>query len=176
MPSLCEGLVHRLRSLFGRFATDSPPLRALGLEWCVRLRGGPHSAPRIGKICRDCGKGVGEYQTFCKTCGEQTSTERVPDLARLGRLAAQKPSARARRSATQRERALARYAWKPSDQPSWLTERFYMEKVQPVVSSISGSEIARALKVSRVYANLIRKGRLPHPRHWMKLSKMAQTD
>ena len=67
----------------------------------------------------------------------------------------------------------ARWDWKPSDQPSWLTKRFYLEKIQPLLASLSGTAIAKALNVSRAYANEIRKGRLPHPRHWKALAVLS---
>jgi hypothetical protein len=102
------------------------------------------------------------------------SEERMPDVARLGRLAAQKPEAQAKRCATQRINGFARYAWKPSDQPSWLTEQFYVTKIQPALTSLSGAAIAKTLRVSRAYANHMRKGRLPHPRHWRTLAEFLQ--
>lgn len=97
----------------------------------------------------------------------------MPDVARLGRVAAQKPDAQAKRSATQRINGLARYAWNPSDQPSWLSEQFYLEKVQRVLPTLSGATIAKTLNVSRAYANHIRKGRMPHPRLWQLLAGLA---
>ena len=125
------------------------------------------------RVCLNCGDDIGGDKTYCKQCGEQISTERMPDVARLGRVAAQEPSAQVKRSATQRINGLARYAWKPSDQPSWLTERFYLEKIQPILASLSGAAIAKTLSVSRVYANHIRKGRLPHPRRWKLLVELT---
>jgi CRISPR-associated endonuclease Cas1 len=125
--------------------------------------------PRPSKICLNCGAELRSDKTHCKRCSQHMSEERMPDVARLGRVAAQKPEARAKRSATQRINGLARYSWKASDQPSWLTERFFCQKVQPVLPSLRGTAIANALSVSRAYANELRKGRLPHPRHWHAL-------
>lgn len=65
------------------------------------------------------------------------------------------------------------HAWKPSDQPAWLTDTFYSEKVQPVLSAISASAIARQISVSRWYAGRIREGYRPHPRHWQALAVLA---
>jgi hypothetical protein len=133
-------------------------------------------APRPGRICLNCGEDLKGVKTYCKRCGEQISMQRMPDVARLGRVVAQAPVAQAKRSATQRINGLARYAWRSSGQPNWLTERYYVEKIRPVLPTLSGAAIAKALKVSRVYANHIRKGRLPHPRHWPALAKMAGQD
>lgn len=36
--------------------------------------------------------------------------------------------------------------------------------------ALPSSVVVKALGVSRAYANEIRKGRLPHPRHWLALA------
>jgi hypothetical protein len=95
------------------------------------------------------------------------------DAARFGRQKANKPQAQAKRAETQRRNALAQHAWKPSDQPEWLTEQFYVEKVQPLLSKISASIIAREISVSRWYAGRIREGYRPHPRHWRALAQLV---
>jgi hypothetical protein len=68
---------------------------------------------------------------------------------------------------------LAQHAWKSSDQPAWLTERFYAERIQPLLASLSASAIARHISVSRWYAGRIREGYRPHPRHWRVLAELA---
>jgi len=64
--------------------------------------------------------------------------------------------------------------WSTSDQPSWLTAEFYAEKIQPRISSLSSGLITRELAVSRGYSAEIRQGRVPHPRHWLKLAKLLE--
>lgn len=130
-------------------------------------------APRPNRVCRICGDDLKGYKNYCKRCGEQNSMERMADVARLGRVTAQGPDAQAKRSATQKINARARYDWKPSDQPNWLTERFFVREIHPRLAAISGSAIAKVLNVSRVYANEIRKGRVPHPRHWKALAVLT---
>jgi hypothetical protein len=78
-----------------------------------------------------------------------------------------------KRASTQRKNALAQHAWKPSDQPAWLTEKFYSKKVQPMLAALSASAIARQISVSRCYAGRIREGYRPHPRHWQALAVLA---
>ena len=95
------------------------------------------------------------------------------DAARIGRETANGPEAQMRRATTQRKNALAQHAWKPSDQPAWLTEKVYSEKVQPVIAAMSASAIARQISVSRWYAGRIREGYRPHPRHWEALAKLV---
>ncbi len=82
--------------------------------------------------------------------------------------------AQKKRAATQQINALAQHAWKPSNQPSWLTATFYSEKIQPALLSVRGPLIARVLKVSNSYARDIRKGQVtPHPRHWGLLASLV---
>jgi hypothetical protein len=133
--------------------------------------------PQPGRICRNCGVELRGRKNYCKRCGEEISTERMPEIAQKGRVAAHSAEAAAKRAATQRINMKARWDWKPTDQPSWLTERFFCEKIQPLLVPLSGSTIAKALNVSRVYANHIRKGRrLPHPRHWLQLAQQTGSD
>jgi hypothetical protein len=65
-------------------------------------------------------------------------------------------------------------AWEPSDQPDWLTEGFYRERIQPRLSGITVPAIASALGLSVPYAAEVRAGRqLPHSRHCITLAKLA---
>lgn len=131
------------------------------------------AALRPKRICHSCGKELTGDSTNCKSCSNEIMTEQRSAAGRLARVAALTPEAQVKRSATQQMNARARYAWKPTDQPSWLTEDFYTERIQPALLSVRGSVIARRLKVSYNYADDIRKGRVPHPRHWKTLSELA---
>jgi hypothetical protein len=89
-------------------------------------------------------------------------------------MAAYSSKARAKRADTQRRNALAQHAWKESQQPAWLTDQVYSQRIQPQLAKISSSKIASAIGVTRCYAGNIRKGRFcPHPRHWQVLAKVA---
>ena len=95
-------------------------------------------------------------------------------LPKSVRIAASDPDALARLAATQRKHAAAQLAWKPSDQPAWLTERIYVDMIQPRLRAISVSKVMSALGVSRPYAVAIRLSRRrPHPRHWRALAELA---
>jgi hypothetical protein len=63
--------------------------------------------------------------------------------------------------------------WKPSSQPAWLTAEIYHYKIQPLLAKASSSAIAAKIGVSRWYAGRIRRGYLPHPRHWLALAKLV---
>ena len=91
----------------------------------------------------------------------------------LGRVVAQEPEANAKRKATQRVNTQAAWDWNPSNQPAWLTKRYYTERIQPILASKSSAAIANLLNVSFSYASDIRKGRIPHPRRWLALAELA---
>jgi hypothetical protein len=106
-------------------------------------------------------------------CAVISATERFVDAARVGRRTANSAEAQLKRTNTQRRNALAQHAWKPSDQPAWLTDKFYTQKIQPLLVSLSASAIARQISVSRWYAGRIREGYRPHPRHWQALGELV---
>jgi hypothetical protein len=89
----------------------------------------------------------------------------------LGRVAGHSPKARAPQAEKQRRHAAEAKAWNPSDQPDWLTEEVYREKIQPRLARITVRAISSALGLSEPYAAEIRAGRqLPHSRHWLTLA------
>ena len=124
-------------------------------------------------LCRGCGKTIPDGRTNCATCAVGDATKNMLDAARIGRETANGAEAQLKRANTHRKNALAQHAWKASDQPAWLTDKFYSEKVQPVIASMSASVIARQISVSRWYAGRIREGYRPHQRHWQALTKLA---
>ena len=126
------------------------------------------------RLCLDCGKEIIGDSIHCKSCSTEIMTPQRDAAGRLARVAALASDAQLKRAATQKTNALAQHAWKPSDQPAWLTATFYSEQIQPALLSVRGSLIARALKVSNSYARDIRKGRVvPHPRHWGVLANLV---
>jgi CRISPR-associated endonuclease Cas1 len=129
--------------------------------------------PRRENLCRGCGKTIQDGRMNCARCSVDDATKNMLDAARIGRQTANGPEAQEKRAHTQRKNALAQHAWKSSDQPAWLTDTFYSEKVQPVIAAISASVIARQILVSRWYAGRIREGYRPHPRHWEALAKLV---
>ncbi len=121
-------------------------------------------------VCRECGKTVHGGNVHCGDCRMEAATKRMPDVARVGRLTAHGPDAQIKRSATQQRNANLWRSWDPSTQPIWLTEQFYSQKIQPLLSEMSGTAIARALGVTCAYGSRIRQGSRPHRRHWQTLA------
>jgi hypothetical protein len=132
------------------------------------------SSVKPKQICHDCGKKLVGDSIRCKSCSTEIMTEQRDAAGRVARVVALTPEAQLKRAATQQINALAQHAWKPSDQPCWLTADFYSERIQPALLSVRGSVIARRLKVSNSYARDIRNGRrISHPRHWNTLAEMV---
>ncbi len=130
-------------------------------------------APYPDKICPGCGAATRGGRHRSK-CGREISGEKLTELAKIGRVAAQSPQAQKRRSATKRLHDLARSRWLPSSQPPWLTEDTYIEKIRPRLAGVAISTLASTLGVSESYAADIRAGRhSPHPRHWQTLAELA---
>jgi CRISPR-associated endonuclease Cas1 len=128
-------------------------------------------------VCVDCGKPIQRDCVHCGDCALKNSTASLLAGARLGRVAAQTPTAMERRKETKRRHDNARSNWTPSSQPFWLTEEAYAEHIQPRLNRATLSEIASAIGVSIPYASDIRKGRRrPHPRHWQALARLVSID
>ena len=127
-----------------------------------------------GRLCNNCGKEIIGDSIHCKSCATEIMTPQRNAAGKLARVAALTSDAQLKRAATQQINALAQHAWKSSDQPAWLTPKFYSEQIRPALLSVRGSLIARALKVSSSYARDIRKGGVvPHPRHWATLANLV---
>jgi CRISPR-associated endonuclease Cas1 len=133
----------------------------------------PIKPTRQDNLCPECGKTIRPESTKCASCAVDDATKNMLAAARIGRQAANAPEAQVKRANTQRENALAQHAWKSSDQPAWLTDTFYSERVQPVIAAMSASAIARQISVSRWYAGRIREGYRPHKRRWQALANLA---
>ena len=88
-------------------------------------------APKPERLCRGCGKTVQDDSTNCAQCDVEIATKRLVEVARAGRVAGHTPEAIAKEAATHRKHAQAKAAWNPANQPSWLTEQFFSEKIQP---------------------------------------------
>ncbi len=182
---IVEWVAHELWKRQRKPANTVPPPTRLTETYRRAARGTDVAAgasvganARYGKLfsnlCRGCGKELHSGKTSCATCAIEPATERLVRAAIAGRVAAHTAEAESRRSDTQRRQATARWAWQSSQQPDWLTQNFYVEKIQPRLVHFANGAIAAALGVSRVYAAAIRRGVLrPHPRHWMKLADLV---
>jgi CRISPR-associated endonuclease Cas1 len=132
----------------------------------LRLVGTPHP-PRL---CKTCGAKVTAGYERCASCKVPVCTDEIVKAARTGRLASHSSEAEAKRAESRRKHVSALRLWQQSDQPAWLDERAYLEKIQPRLVGVTVPAIRKALSVSKSYATNIRAGkRLPHPRHWKTL-------
>ncbi len=129
--------------------------------------------PKAEHCCRGCGKTILNGRLNCADCAVDGATERLAVAAKLGRVAARRPEARAKHVASRKRHAQACSAWDPSKQPGWLTSEVFSQQVQPLLASIPTSAIRSQIGVSRWYAGRIREGYRPHPRHWLALAKLV---
>lgn len=128
--------------------------------------------PRRATRCKNCGKRT-QRAEYCGDCSPRR--DRIINAAKLGRIAAHSPKAEALRGATQSRQRAAERVWNPEDLPEWLTEEVYREKIQPLLATVKVRTIMSALEVSRPYATEIgRRNRVPHPRHWQTLVRLAE--
>jgi hypothetical protein len=166
------------RSLWASWRTprvQAPATRLTG-EYRRQARGisavtHVNSIPRPPRVCQMCGDGISHWHSHCKSCAAKLHTGWLVDAAKTGRILGQSKQAQARRAETQRRHEAAKRAWNATDQPSWLDEFVYREKVLPRLVEVTVRKIASVLAVSIPYASGIRSGkRIPHPRHWLALA------
>jgi len=124
-------------------------------------------------VCQGCGKPIRKEHEDCGNCAVSSATRRLVNAARIGRIAAQSPEARAKHSESARNHAIARASWNVSNQPAWLTSEVFSQRVQPLLANVSTPLIRSRIGVSRWYANKIRQGYRTHPRHWKALADLA---
>lgn len=129
--------------------------------------------PKPQHVCGGCGRPIEAGRKHCANCAIDGATERLGSAARIGRLAARSPEARAKHVASRRRHAEACSAWDASKQPDWLTSEVFSQRIQPLLASVSTSVIRSRIGVSRWYASRIRQGYRPHPRHWEALSHLV---
>ena len=131
--------------------------------------------PKLDHVCGGCGKSIRAERTHCANCAIGRATERLVNAARIGRVAARSPEARAKHAESERRQANARAAWDTASQPAWLTSELFTQRVQPLLAGIPTSAIRSQIGVSRWYASRIRQGYRPHPRHWQALAQLVGT-
>ena len=158
-------------------AQELPPTRltqqrkreAKGSTYSVSVQ----PAPRPERVCIDCGTHVNPGHDRCKPCASVLSTKAITEGAIAGRILAHTAKARRSRIATKRRHDAARREWVQLGQTS-ISEEEYRSRIQPLLLGLTVSAIARVLQVSTVYASHVRRGkRLPHPRHWEPLARLA---
>lgn len=160
----------------GRTRNSVPPTRltqqrrteAKGKVWIAAVE-----PPKADHLCRGCGKMITNRRTNCADCAIGRATERLANAARIGRVAARSPEARAKHAASRRRHAQACSAWDASMQPPWLTSEVFSQQIEPLLANIPTAAIRSRIGVSRWYAGRIRQGYRPHPRHWQALAVLV---
>ncbi len=133
-----------------------------------------HTIPTTKPRCPICGSGVTSGSRYCAACVPIVNRESLREKSKLGRIATHSADAEALRSATQSKQAEALRKWNPAELPKWLDEDFYRREILPRLSGFTVKAIRLAIDVSHPYATLIKRGdKIPHPRHWLVLSKLT---
>jgi CRISPR-associated endonuclease Cas1 len=129
-------------------------------------------APHPDKICPGCGAPT-RLGRHCPKCGREISKEKLIELAKVGRAAAQSVESRRKHSETQRRHEAAKRSWQSSPKPAWPDKAAYETKIQPRLATLPISTLSSKLGVCESYAADIRAGRhCLHPRHWGVLAKL----
>jgi hypothetical protein len=129
--------------------------------------------PKKDHLCRGCGKAITDGRSNCADCAVDGATERLASAAKLGRVAARRPDARAKHVASRKRHAQACSEWDESTQPAWLSSEVFVSQIQPLLAGVSTSAIRSRIGVSRWYSGRIREGYRPHPRHWLALAQLV---
>lgn len=104
--------------------------------------------PTTEHSCRGCGMKIATGRLNCANCAVDGATEQLAVAAKLGRLAAQRPEARAKHVASHKRHAQAESAWNTSKQPAWLTSEVFSQQIQPLLANTPTSQFDHEL-VSR---------------------------
>jgi CRISPR-associated endonuclease Cas1 len=131
------------------------------------------SIPRPTKICEVCGA-EGVKSRYCKVCAVEAARENMAQVALIGHSRPKSKRVKDRISKRISDHAVANTWWDSKSLPSWLTDEYYVQNIQPLLSNKKVREIAAATQVSQAYAAFIRSGkRRPHPRHWQSLAELV---
>ena len=87
----------------------------------------PKNSVRLQNMCSVCGNEIRNGIEQCRFCAVEVSTQRLTRVASEGRVVSHKQKAEAKRSRTQLAIHATRRKWSVADQPSWLTEEFYLD-------------------------------------------------
>jgi CRISPR-associated endonuclease Cas1 len=130
--------------------------------------------PSVLRICRICGNNLLRGRKYCKNCSARVASKNLKLVATLGRAKTLGTEAQSRRSETMRRQQKANIAWKIA-LPSWLNLKFYSQEIQPALDRVPIRVIASTLAISEPYAAHIQRGiRIPHQRHWQKLTELVE--
>jgi CRISPR-associated endonuclease Cas1 len=129
----------------------------------------------VPHLCVKCGATLVRGRAHCFNCSKIVARGNILKAAQLGRIATQSPKAQQLRGETQVRQRQAELRWNPAEKPAWLDKNHYIETILPGLKSITVPTIASRLGVSAPYATQLRKGRIPHPRHWLSLLQLLRT-
>jgi CRISPR-associated endonuclease Cas1 len=138
----------------------------------------------VPRRCRECGVEISGRRALCPDCLLQV---RKDELSRAGDMAVRTLQAlRAEgvdpshggKAASKRAQTLARHREETKafeaatgDPPS---HEVFVRQILPALQSVPVRAMAEATSLTRSYCSMIRRGRIPHARHWPALSALAR--
>jgi CRISPR-associated endonuclease Cas1 len=133
------------------------------------------TTPKPPHVCHGCGVELDRSDhDHCRHCGRTIAREVMIRVAEQGRAASHTPEAESRRADAMRRNTEAARTWRETAQSAWITERVYLDQIQPRLVTVKVAAIVAALRVSKPYAANVRAGRRrPHRRHWLALARLA---
>jgi CRISPR-associated endonuclease Cas1 len=132
------------------------------------------SPPQPPRLCRTCGANITARHNYCSTCAVVVTTAELMIGAQKGRHMSHSLEAQASRAEKALRNMVARTAWKPSNQPDWLDERCYRDKIQPRLAGLTVRTIASTLGISIPYASNVRSGKKQlHPCRWQQVAQLV---
>ena len=135
--------------------------------------------PRPQHVCGGCGKPINAERSHCATCAIDGATERLGSAARLGRVAARGPEARAKHLASRRRHTEACSAWTHRSNRIGLLEKFSHKKssrfspVYRLRSFARGLECPAGTRAGFVRATDRIQGTGRHWRGWWECPEMV---
>lgn len=145
-------------------------------------KAGQMSLPELKPVCKMCGQPIDEGRIYCDACLPEFRKEQLPEfeqvgvatLARLraeGRDSAHTEEVKAQVGKTVSAHRRKVLEWDASNErPDRET---YERDILPIVQRATLPQLMRATGLSLKYCADIRKGRVPHPRHWETLRSVC---
>ena len=161
---VAEWISHALWSTLTKPTRTFSPATRLTQRYRSVSKGGDGFGPephvvRFTRVCPVCGNSLKDSRgQTCRKCTVAVSRTNMIEAAKLGRIATHSASAEALRAATQKRHAAALSSWQPSENPPWLTDAAYRNKILPRLAHLTVASISSTLGISEPYASDIEPG------------------
>ncbi len=130
----------------------------------------PPAGPEQQNLCGQCGAAISARRRFCLACAGKLGKARIIEVQKAGL----SEESKAKKVESVRKHHAQQLNWSPSELPAWLTDEFYLARIQPLLKNLSRQATGSELGVSPSYVRAIIAGKyIPHKRHWVKLAGLV---